>query len=237
MSPVSKSDLIKFLKGRETMYSFLGRMCEKEMDERLLKDLLARKELFTKFKTIVELDADVKEGFEELYSYLIKLVEEKLSEAMLELAVDYANLFLGVGHARGKGIAHPSESTYMVGHLYHDAVDEVFEAYLGEDLIKSPHFKEPEDHIALELYFMAHLCGKAIISLNSGKHQDFLKYLNMQKTFLVEHLLKWAQSFAEDMVKNANTLFYKALGKMMKGFLNMEEKIIDELTEQAKISF
>lgn len=237
MSLMNKSDLFKFLKGRETMYSFLGRMCEKEIDEQSLEDLLARKELFTKFKSISELDADVKEGFEELYSYLIRLRGGKLSEAMLELAVDYANLFLGVGHARGKGIAHPSESTYMVGHLYHDAVDQVFEAYLGEDLIKSPHFKEPEDHIALELYFMAHLCKKAIMSLNSEKRQDFLKYLNMQKTFLVEHLLKWAPSFAEDIVKNANTLFYKALGKMMKGFLNMEKKIIDELTEKAKILF
>lgn len=231
---MSKSDLIRSLKGRETMYSFLGRICEKETDERLLKDLLARKELFLKYKSIVELDANVKEGFEELHSYLTRLSEEKLSEAMLELAVDYANLFLGVGHVRGKGIAHPSESTYLVGHLYHDVVDQVFEAYLGEGLIKSPDFEEPEDHIALELSFMAHLCRKAIISLNNGKQQDLLKYLNMQKTFLVEQLLKWAPKLAEDIIKNANTLFYKALGKVTKGFLNMEERVINKLIEQAK---
>jgi anaerobic sulfite reductase subunit A len=113
-------------------------------------------------------------------------------------------------------------------------VDQVFDAYLEEGLTKSSDFKEPEDHIALELHFMAHLCRKAIISLNNGKQQDILKYLNVQKTFLVGQLLKWAPKLAEDITKNANTLFYKALGKVTKGFLNMEERVIDKSIEQAK---
>jgi anaerobic sulfite reductase subunit A len=81
---------------------------------------------------------------------------------------------------------------------------------------------------------MARLCRKAIISLNNGKQQDLLKYLNTQETFLVEQLLKWAPKLAEDIIKNANTLFYKALGKVTKGFLNMEERVTNELVEQAK---
>jgi anaerobic sulfite reductase subunit A len=81
---------------------------------------------------------------------------------------------------------------------------------------------------------MARLCRKAVISLNNKKQQDLLKYLNMQKTFLVDQLLKWAPKLAEDIIKNANTLFYKALGKVTKGFLNMEERVINELIEQAK---
>lgn len=235
MNLMSKSDLIRCLKGRETIYSFLGRICEKEIDEQLLREFIARKELFSKYKLTVEPDVVyVKEGFGELHSYLTSLSGEKLNTAILELAVEYANLFLGVGYNRGKGIPHPSESTYMGGYLYSDVVDNLFEAYLREGLIKSPDFKEPEDHIALELHFMAILCRKAIISLNDGKRQDLLKYLNMQKTFLTEHLLKWAPKLAEDITENAHTLFYKALGKIMKGFLETEEKIIDKLIEQAE---
>jgi anaerobic sulfite reductase subunit A len=56
----------------------------------------------------------------------------------------------------------------------------------------------------------------------------------MQRTFLVEQLLKWAPKLAEDIIKNANTLFYKALGKVTKGFLNMEEKVVNKLIEKAK---
>ncbi|MEM3629734.1 MAG: molecular chaperone TorD family protein [Candidatus Bathyarchaeia archaeon] len=237
MNLTSKNDLMTSLKERETIYSFLGRMCEKEIDEQMFKNLLARKDIFLKYKVIAEPDAaDVEEGFEEIYGYLMGLDEEKLSKAILELAADYANLFLGIGYARGKGegIPHPSESTYTGGYLYSDVVDKLSEMYLEEGLIKSPDFKEPEDHIALELHFMAHLCRKAIISLNGEKRQDLLKYLKIQKTFLAEHLLKWAPRLAEDIITHANTTFYRAIGKITKGFLNIEEKKIDKLIEQAE---
>lgn len=235
MNLMKKSDLKGSLEGREKLYSFLGRICEKEMDEQMLKDIITRKELFLKYNLIAEADAeDLLDGFRDLHNYLIKINEKDLSKAISDLAVDYANLFLGVGYAYGKGIIHPSESAYLKGYLYSDIVDELFEEFLEEGLIKSPDFKEPEDHIALELYFMAHLCRKAIISLDSGRYRDLLKYFNKQKTFMVEHLLKWAPNLAKDMIEYANTLFYKAVGKLMRGFLSIEEKIIDELIEQAK---
>lgn len=235
----SESDFIKLLKDRETIYSFLGRICEKEIDEQLLNNLLAFKELLLRDNSIAKSNsADVKDGFEELHSYLLGLSgeKEKLDRALLELAADYADLFLGVGYARGKGegIPHPSESVYLEGYLYGDVVEKLFEAYLEEGLVKSSDFNEPEDHIALELYFMAHLCRKANMYLDSGKHQDLLNYLNMQKAFLTEHLLKWAPRLAEDITKYANTIFYRAVGKIMKGFLNIEEEVIDKLVNQAK---
>jgi TorA maturation chaperone TorD len=235
---LSKNELAKLLKDRETIYSFLGRMCEKEIDEKLLDNLLACKEIL-KDNSIVKSDSsDVKNGFEELHSYLAVLSgeREKLSKAVLELAVDYADLFLGVGHFRnkGEGIPHPSESTYLGGYLYGDVVEKIFEAYLEEGLVKSPDFNEPEDHIALELYFMAHLCRKANTCLESGTYQDLLKCLKTQKAFLDEHLLKWAPRLAEDIIRYANTIFYRAVGKIMKGFLKIEEENVGRLVEQAK---
>ncbi|MEM2320870.1 MAG: molecular chaperone TorD family protein [Candidatus Bathyarchaeia archaeon] len=234
-----KSDLIKFLSGREITYSFLGRVFEREVDRRLLENLISRKEMLLRYKSLNDPNAiTIKEGFEELSKYLSTLDEGRMNETVLELAADYANLFLGVKYAFfGKGIPHPSESAYTDGHLYGDVIDRVFEAYLEGNLVKSPNFHEPEDHIALELYFMAHLCRKAITSLNNEIYQDLLKYLNMQKDFLSEHLLRWAPRLADDIIKNANTLFYKAIGKILKGFLSIEEKIIDEVIEQMKTMF
>jgi len=230
--------LAKLLKDRETIYFFLGRICEKEIDEKLLDNLLACKEILKDNSIVKSGSTDVKNGFEELYSYLSGLSgeKEKLNKTVLELAVDYADLFLGVGHFRnkGEGIPHPSESTYLGGYLYGDVVEKIFEAYLEEGLVKSPDFNEPEDHIALELYFMAHLCRKANTCLESGMYQDLLKCLNMQKTFLDEHLLKWAPRLAEDIIKYANTIFYRTVGKIMKGFLKIEGENIDKLIEHAK---
>lgn len=240
VSLISKSDLARLLKDRETIYSFLGRVCEREIDEKTLRDFLAYKEFLLKNNSIAELNsADIKGGLEELQSYLSGLNEETLNRILSELAVDYADLFLGVGCARGEGegIPHPSESVYLGGYLYSDVVDKLFETYLKEGLVKSPDFKEPEDHIALELYFMAHLCKKANTCLDCGKPQDLLKYLNMQKAFLTEHLLKWAPRLAEDIIRYANTIFYRAVGKIMKGLLKIEGEIIDRLIEQAKALF
>jgi len=235
----SKIAFAKLLKDRETVYSFLGRVCEKEVDEQLLNNLLACRELLLKNNSVVELySTEVKDGFQELSNYLQGLCEEKekMNRVLVELAADYAELFLGVGYARGKGegIPHPSESVYLGGYLYSDVVEKLFDAYLEEGLVKSPDFNEPEDHIALELYFMAHLCRKANMHLDLGRQQDLLKYLNMQKAFLNEHLLKWAPRLAEDIIKYANTIFYRAIGKIMREFLKVEGGNIEKLIEHAK---
>jgi anaerobic sulfite reductase subunit A len=234
---MDRSHLAKLLRDREVIYTFLGRACEKEVDKQLLGDLFACRELFEESSFIKSNAVHVKSGFEELYGYLSKLSErgDELDKAILELAVDYADLFLGVGQFRkGEGIAHPSESVYLTGYLYSDVVEEIFDTYLEEGLVKSPDFKEPEDHIALELYFMAHLCRKAREFIESGAYQEALKYLNKQKAFLDKHLLKWAPLLAEDIIKYANTAFYRAVGKIMRGFLEIEGANVSELIERVR---
>lgn len=234
-----REDFIRFLSGREAVYSFLGRIFEREVDRQLLESLLSRRDALLKFRFITDPSAAAaREGFEELCEYLSALDRREMDEKILELAADFANLFLGVGYAfSGRGVTHPSESAYVKGYLYSDIVDEVFEAYLEEGLLKSPDFHEPEDHIALELYFMAHLCRKAMASLNEGRSRDLIKYLNTQKNFLFGHLLRWALNLAEDIIKNANTPFYRAAGKILRGFLIMEERAIDEAVEWARTIF
>jgi len=234
---MDKSYLAKLLRDREMIYTFLGRACEKEVDEQLLNDLFACRELLEENSIVKSSSAHVKDGLEELSNYLLRLSEkrEELSRAILELAVDYADLFLGVGRFRkGEGIAHPSESVYLTGYLYSDVVEEIFDAYLEEGLVKSSDFKEPEDHIALELYFMAYLCRKARELLESEAYHELLRCLDKQKAFLNKHLLRWAPLLAEDIIKYAGTAFYRAVGKMMRGFLELERSNIDELIERVK---
>lgn len=228
--------LARFLSGREALYNFLGRMFEREVDKQLLMDLLSRRRLLLRYLELSDPSTTlIKEGFLELHEYLGSIDSDKIDNIILELAADYANLFLGVGYAfNKKGVMHPSESAYIKGYLYSDPVDEVSREYLKMGLIKSPDFHEPEDHIALELYFMAHLCRKAMALLGGGKKEDVLRHLETQREFLLKHLLKWAPRLAEDVIQYANTTFYKAIGKILKGFLNVEEKMINEIIERVK---
>jgi len=231
-----KSLLMRSLKGRERMYSLLGRVYEKEVDKDLLSNLLNQREHLLKHKLIGDVDSNVEDGFEELYVYLNKLDSGKIDQALLELAVDYASLFLGVKYAREKkGIPHPSESVYLTGYLYQDERDQVLDMYVEEGLVKSPDFTEPEDHVALEMYFMAHLCRKAIKQLESGELENLKKTLYTQKKFLTEHILKWIPKLADDVIQNADTEFYKAFGKITRGFIRIEKEIIEKLIDYANL--
>lgn len=230
-----KNSLIRCLKGREAIYCFLGRIYEKEVNEQLIKNYLAHKESFLKYKSIADVDANIKEGFEELHNYLDRLNEGELAEVVLELAVDYANLFLGLKHIReGKGILYPLESVYTTSDMHKDVADQIHEMYLEASLIRSREFKEPVDHIALQLYFMAHLCSRAVKHIENGNLQSLLKNLKTQKTFLDEHLLKWVPKLVADVIENADTDFYKAIGKITKGLLDMERRTINELIKQTE---
>lgn len=65
-----------------------------------------------------------------------------------------------------------------------------------------------EDHIAMELSFMAYLCGQY------GK-EDTHVLLEEQQVFLKEHLLNWTDRFVADIETYARTEFYKAVGDLL----------------------
>lgn len=230
-----KEKIINVLKGREVIYSFLARVYEKEIDEGLLKDFFTRREMFLKYHSIPDLDVNIKNGFKDLFNYLNKLNKNNIDNVILELAVDYANLFLGIKYIREKsGIPHPSESVYMSGYMFQNERDQVLNMYLEAGIVKSPDFKEPEDHVSLELYFMAYLCRKALEFIKKENFKESLKFINMQKKFFSDHLVRWVPKLADDVIKYAETDFYKAIGRITKGLLNMESKTITNLIKLIK---
>ena len=169
------------------------------------------------------------EGFKELAGFASSLKGANLEKVRLELAVEYAGLFLGV---RGNP-AHPSESYYLTeGQLImQQPRDDMLQLYRAMDVEKSGEFKEPEDHIALELQFMAHLCDKTNAALKDGNFKNARKYLDAQTGFLEEHLGKWVPKLASDVLKSAGHEFYRAIAKITKAYVDMDKELVAELGE------
>ncbi|MEM0452514.1 MAG: molecular chaperone TorD family protein [Nitrososphaerota archaeon] len=175
----------------------------------------------------------MKDGFSDIYNFLSKLNEKNTELIKIELAVDYANLFLGVLYARRReGIIHPSESVYLTGLLYQEPAEEVENLYLDFGLVKDEKFKEPEDHIALELYFMAHLSAKSIRALEHNELHEVKKLLKAQKEFLEKHILKWVPKLAQDILQYAETEFYRGIAKITNGYLEADKILLKELLEK-----
>ena len=153
-----------------------------------------------------------------------------LDAAGLEtLAVDYAAVFLGAGMARDEA-AYPYESVYTsVKHLVmQDARDQVLNIY-HQNGLEPVNTGEPEDHIALEFYFMAYLCEEAAGRLRAGEPAAAQRLIAVQANFFQAHLVNWIPRFCGDIRKYAHTEFYKAISQITEGMLELEDKILESL--------
>lgn len=209
---------------RGNFYQFLSRFFRREMDD---KQVARLKQMV--FPTACE-DALMEEGYRLLENYLQAADEG----APLELAVDYARIFLGAGRG-DTNAAYPYESFYVSGqrNLMQEARDQVLASYLKKGLQKNPETASfPEDHLALELYFMAVLCEEGAGLTAGDQPAAVLESLQEQRQFLQEHLLNWIPGFCRDIDGYAATDFYRGIGRITSGFLKMDGAVLIGLLEK-----
>lgn len=128
-----------------------------------------------------------------------------------ELRADHFRLFVG----RGRGLARPHESDH-VDSRHPLSGDETFDGrgscvWLG---LESPELdRVPDDHIGLELAFVAELADRILQS--DGDRQ--LRILLGQ--FMAHHLDRFAEAVLADVEKNARTSVYRALPALTRSVL------------------
>lgn len=139
------------------------------------------------------------------------------TDRQLELAADFAGLFLG----DPKGGVPPYESLYRgEGHLLMQAPMTLMQARLTRlGISVSDKYKEPEDHLAIELDLM----GNLIIRAAEATHADARsRWLAEQDALLHDHLLGWFERFEQGCrVKDAFG-FYCACARLLGVFLVMD---------------
>ena len=212
----------EMLENRAFMYKMLSQIYKKEIS----KEFYARlSEL--KFPPQDE-DDELAQGYREFEAFFTK----KHLDPITDLAVDYARVFLGAGVLDGV-CAFPYESVYTSESklVMQEARDEVVAIYADFGLGKDDGLDVPEDHVGLELEFMAFLCERAIEALNSDDTKRAKELLNAQADFLQNHLLNWAPKFTDDIRKCAQSPLYIAVSKITDGFLMLDKDMIRHLLE------
>lgn len=218
---------------RRSMYAFLSRMYEKEVTADLVKELCDEKNQALQAFVLKRLeDEKLKKGFETLTGYLKGAAGRDPGEVKTELAVEYANLFLGV-----KGVPkHPSESVYVSKDqsMYQEPRDRVLSAYWNAGVNKTKEFTEPEDHIAIELQFMEYLCRKTVEALDEGTQDDVIRNLEIQKEFVNEHLGTWVPMLVEDILASAEVDFYKGVAEITEAYVRLDRVAVVTSLEEAR---
>lgn len=230
MQPESARELIPTNDDRKVLYQFLATIYATEITVHFLRELSKKTDLFLASADDPEIGgSEIADGFKQIASYASNLKESDLEIVRLELAVEFAGLFLGVWHMP----SHPSESSYMTKeHLVMQKPrDDVLKVYRSMGADKAGNFAEPEDHIALELQFMAYLCEKTNAALKDSNFIEAKKCLEVQRDFLNEHLGKWVPRLTADILKLARSEFYKAVAKITKGYLEEDKKVVLEMID------
>jgi putative dimethyl sulfoxide reductase chaperone len=130
------------------------------------------------------------------------------------LVSDYNHLFVGPA----KLLAAPWESVYVDRErmLFQRTTLEVKGWYERFGLERETAYNEPEDHIGLELGFLAHL---ALLGARERDDERLARLLEAQRTFLAEHPQRWVPNWCRDVEKHARTAFYRGIGRLTRGVM------------------
>lgn len=219
---MTKAQWMEFTKARASMYRFLGGFYLLETDEAQLKAL--KQIRFPEVNGMEDSDMDLREGYQMFSQYVKDLTAEDLDD----LAADYAKTFLAAGDAAGYA-AFPYESVYVdKKHQIGGSTAMKMKAlYLDRGFEPDPSmYRTMDDNIGLILEYMAILCEETLSAAEANDTETGRALLAEQKTFVKEHIANWVFSFTSDIMKFAQTPFYKSIAKITNGFIKKETEYL-----------
>jgi len=212
-------------KARTVVYTFFSRIFSEEID----KDALENMDYLPLYLRIYGEkigSMEIIEASSALENFFAMLENKNQKEVLLDLARSYAKLFLGASEK----IVPLWESVY-VGQkklLYQQSFFEVLDYYKRFGFEKRKEFREPEDHLAVELYFMKKLSELLCEEKNASQ---LLLLAEAQLEFLRTHLLRWIPVLVTELDKHDDYGFYRLVGNALIKFLRSDESWLKKIIE------
>lgn len=151
------------------------------------------------------------------------------AEALDKIDSGFTRLFVGPDTPE----ATPWESYFLGGErtLFGKITLEVRHAYRQQRLLPAGYPNAADDHIAIELDFLARLAERAEASYVDGESSATVESLAASKKFLQEHTTKWVHLLASKIRESKYSDFYSEAVAVLVAFLDIELEAIDELCD------
>ena len=192
-------------------YHFLGR-CFHAPPGAAWLEALARDRLFQAWPLPAG-DEDTAAGLALLAAYCERWDRGQLGA----LTWDFNRLFVGPGEM----LAPPWESVHRsrTKLTFQEPTLQVRAPYEAFGVQAPALHREPDDHLALELDFLATLSERAVEAGDRGDGDQLEGCLRAQQAFLRDHLLAWAPTCLALVEKHAETDYYRGAARLARGSL------------------
>jgi TorA maturation chaperone TorD len=170
----------------------------------------------------------IRRGLQTLSASLEPFKQGVSDQDLERLQWDHFRMFIGSGMPQ----APPWESVYRTKErsMFGPHTFEVRSFYERFGLVSERRDREPEDHIGLELEFMAYLSGRHGACLRRGDPEEAATSLQAQRDFLGDHLLPWAPQFCQDVSRSAESDFFVGVAYLTEGFLTWDDRFLREVS-------
>ena len=218
------------LLGETLLLGVLGKAIQSDPDKEWLQSLI-NEDIFSE-SPLGSNNQDIEAGLFHLQSWSQENRDGISDERFKDLKMDYTRLFVGVG----KIIAPLWESVYFNKErmIFQEQTIQVRQWYRRFGLVPEKLHKEPDDHVGLELSFLAYLAQLGLQALDENDEIEFEKILQAQRQFISEHPLKWVPDWCKLVKEHAETEFYLGLALLTHGaLLVIAEQLQIEIPEKA----
>lgn len=160
--------------------------------------------------------------------FLLETQSKGLAALARSLSVEYCRLFIGPYSVP----CPPYGSVFLDGGqaMGPSTIDALLR-YRESGLRPTGVWREPPDHIAVELQFMAQLSVKCAAAAAAGQHDDAPRLLEVQRAFLRDHVGRWGPVFAERLKRATSCHLYRFLGEFLGAWLALDEDLLDAVAE------
>lgn len=142
---------------------------------------------------------------------------------------DYMHQFVGPHDLK----APPWGCVYLTNEriLFQESTLKVREAYRSENMLPTQYPHVSDDHIAIELDFMAKLSVKCHGAFTAQDEDGYRRLIETQRSFLQEHMVTWTAKYAAKLTEAAPDSLYARLGEVCDSYLRIDAEVLGELEE------
>ena len=211
----------------EDLHQFAA-LHDRELDLTLLR--AARQSGFPDSLGLTPETTLTREAMEVVGIALAELGEQPSAAEFDELGADYASIYLNHGLQ-----ASPFESTWLDedGLQMQTPMFQVRDWYHRYGLASDDWRLRADDHLSLQLLFIAHLFEQAAAG---SPVRPMAALLTDIATFLDEHPLRWLPDFGKRIATHSMTPFYAGLGMLTASYLEELRQLLEALLDRSRPS-